>query len=159
MGLLQSRSPFILASLYHLRWASSMSMNFSIVTSAQSQPWKSSVSSLPKKPSHLALPGLHPFPGIGLARPFSSHILVHPGQRQWQPRSKWILGWFPSPSRLHVPGSGGLAIPASGDVETDQLGGMPPEQSTIGGRHALPAGMRNSAASVIQSSFGLFARK
>lgn len=39
MGLLQSRSPFILASLYHLRQASSMSMNSPIVTPAQPQPW------------------------------------------------------------------------------------------------------------------------
>ena len=89
-------------------------MNSSIVTPAQPQPWKSSIFNLPKKPPRLALPGLHPFPGIDLARPFSSHILVHPGQRQWQPRSGRILGWPPSPSHLHAPGSGGLAIPAFG---------------------------------------------
>ena len=58
-----------------------MSMNFPIVTPAQSQPWKNSIFNLPKKPSHLALSGLHPFPGIDLARPLSSHILIHPGQR------------------------------------------------------------------------------
>ena len=52
MGLLQSRPPFVLASLCHLRQAPSMSMNSSIVTPAQPQPWKSSVSSLPKKPSN-----------------------------------------------------------------------------------------------------------
>ena len=91
-----------------------MSMNSSIVTPAQSQPWKNSIFNLPKKPPHLALPGLHPFPGIDSTRPFSSHILVHPGQRQWQPRSGRILGWPPSPSRLHAPGSDGLAIPAFG---------------------------------------------
>ncbi len=72
MGYLQSRPPFILTSLCHLRQASSMSMNSSIVTPAQPQPWKSSISSLPKKPSHLALPGLHPLPGIDLARPLPS---------------------------------------------------------------------------------------
>ena len=60
--------------------------------------------------SHLALPGLHPFPGIDLAGPFLSHILIHPGQRQWQPRSERILGCPPSPSHLHAAGSDGLAI-------------------------------------------------
>ena len=58
-----------------------MSMNSSSVTPAQSQPWKNSIFSLPKKPSHLALPGLHPFLDIDLTGPFSSHILIHPGQR------------------------------------------------------------------------------
>ena len=58
-----------------------MSADSSIVTPAQSQPWKNSIFSLPKKPSHLALPGLHPFLDIDLTRPFSSHILIHPGQR------------------------------------------------------------------------------
>lgn len=131
-----------------------MSMNSSIVTPAQSQPWKNSIFNLPKKPSHLALPGLQPFPGIDLTRPFSSHILIHPGQRQWQPRSEWILGWSPSLSRLHAPGSDGLAISASGEVETGQLGGMPPEQPAMGERHALPAGMRDPVTSVIHSSLG-----
>lgn len=105
-----------------------MSMNSSSAAPARSQPWKNSIFNLPKKPSHLALPGLHPFPGIDLTRPFSSHILIHPGQRQWQPRSEWILGWSPSPSHLHAPSSDGLAISASGEVDTDQLSGMPPEQ-------------------------------
>jgi hypothetical protein len=105
------------------------------------------------------LSGLHPFPGIDLAKPSSSHILIHPGQRQWQPRPERILGWSPPPSHTHAPSGDGLAISASGGVEIDQLGGMPPEQSTIGDRHALPAGMRSSVTSVIQSSFGLFARK
>ena len=131
-----------------------MSMNSSIVTPAQPQPWKNSIFNLPKKPPHLALPGLHPFPGIDLTRPFSSHILVHPGQRQWQPRSGRILGWPPSPSRLHAPGSDGLAISASGEVETGQLGGMPLEQPAMGERHALPAGMRDPVTSVIHSSLG-----
>lgn len=83
MGLLQSRPPFILTSLYHLRQASSMPMNSPIAAPAQPQPQpqKNSISNLPKKPSRLALSGLHPFPGIDLARPFSSHILIHPGQR------------------------------------------------------------------------------
>lgn len=58
-----------------------MSMNSSIVTPAQPQPWKSSISNLPKKPSHLALPGLQPFLDIDLTRPFSLQILIHPGQR------------------------------------------------------------------------------
>ena len=52
MGLLQSRPPFILTSLYHLRQASSIPMNLSIVTPAQPQPWKNSIFSLPKKPSN-----------------------------------------------------------------------------------------------------------
>lgn len=134
-------------------------MNSSIVTPAQSQPWKNSIFSLPKKPSHLASSGLHPFLDIDLARPFSSHVPIHPGQRQWRPRSEWISGRSPPPSRLHAPSGDESAIPASGEVDIDQLGGMPSKQSTIGDRHALPAGMRNSAASVIQSSLGLFERK
>lgn len=110
-------------------------MNFSIVTPAQPQPWKNSIFNLPKKPSHLALPGLHPFPGIDLTRPFSLQIFIHPGQRQWHPRSGRILGWSPSPGRLHAPSSDELAIPASGDVETGQLreGGV---QGTLGPRRA-----------------------
>ena len=129
-------------------------MNSSIVTPTQSQQWKNSIFNLPKKPSHLALSGLRPFPGIDLARPSSSHVLIHPGQRQWQPRSECTVGWSPPPSRSHAPGSDGLAIPASGDVDIDQLGGMPPEQPTTGDRHALPAGMRHSAASAIHGSLG-----
>lgn len=136
-----------------------MSMNSSIVTPVQSQPWKNSIFSLPKKPSHLASSGLRPFLDIDLARPFSSHVPIHPGQRQWRPRSEWILRWSPPPSRLHAPSGEELATSASGEVDIDQLGGMPSRQSAIGERCALPAGMRNSAASVIQSSFGLFARK
>ena len=56
-------------------------MNSSSATPAQSQPWKNSISNLPKKPSHLASSGLHPFLDIDLTGPFSSHILIHPGQR------------------------------------------------------------------------------
>ena len=56
-------------------------MNSSIVTPAQSQPWKNSIFNLPKWPSHLALSGLQPFLDIDLTRPFSSHILIHSGQR------------------------------------------------------------------------------
>ena len=120
-----------------------MSMNSSGAAPVQSRPWKNSIFSLPKKPPHLALSGLHPFLDIDLTGPFSSHILIHPGQRQWQPRSGWILGWSPSPSHLHAPSSDELAISASGEVDIDRLGGMPSKQSTIGDRHALPAGMRN----------------
>ena len=134
-------------------------MDSSSAAPVQSQQWKDSIFHLPKKPSHLALSGLHPFLDIDLTRPFSSHILIHPGQRQWQPRSERILGRSPSLSHFHAPSSGGLAIPASGEVDTGQLGGMPSKQSTIGDRYALPAGMRNSVTSVIQSSFGLFERK
>ena len=71
----------ILTSRYHLRYASSIPVNSSTVTPAQSQPWKNSTFSLPKNPSHLALSGLHPFLDIDLTKPFSLHILIHPGQR------------------------------------------------------------------------------
>ena len=43
-----------------------MSVNSSSATPVQSQPWKNSIFSLPKKPSHLALSGLHPFLDIDL---------------------------------------------------------------------------------------------
>ena len=69
------------------------------------------------------------------------------------------MGWSPSPSHLHAPGSGGLAIPASGEVDTGQLSGMPSEQPAMGGRYTLPAGMRNSVTSVIHSSLGSSAWK
>ena len=69
------------------------------------------------------------------------------------------MGWSPSPSHPHAPSSEELAISASGEVEIDQLSGMPSKQSTIGERYTLPAGMRNSVTSVIHSSLGLSARK
>ena len=56
-------------------------MSSSIVTPDQSRLWKNSIFNLPKKPSRLALSGLHPFPGIDLTWPFSSHILIRPCQR------------------------------------------------------------------------------
>lgn len=74
-------SLFILTSLYHPRRASSIAMSSSTVTPAQSHPQENSTFSLPKKPSHLALSGLHPFLDMDLTRPFSSHILTYPGQR------------------------------------------------------------------------------
>lgn len=52
--------------------------------------------------------------------------------------------------------AGRLRVGRRGD---GQPGGIPSKQSTIGGRRALPAGIRNSATSVIHSSSGPSARK
>jgi hypothetical protein len=103
-GYLQSRSPFILISLYHLRQASSIPMNFSIVTPAQSQPWKSSIFSLPKKPSRCR--GCIPSPAstwpgrsrrISLSIPATSATRSPLGLSAW----KWCL---PRSSRSRVRG-------------------------------------------------------
>ena len=66
----------------------------------------------------------------------------------------------PNPSRpATAPPLSEFAISASGEVDIDQLSGMPSKQSTMGERHALPAGMRNPVTSVIRSSLGLSAPK
>ena len=44
------------------------------------------------------------------------------------------MGWSPSPSHPHAPSSDEFAISASGEVEIDQLSGMPSKQSTMGDR-------------------------
>ena len=69
------------------------------------------------------------------------------------------MGWPPSLSHPHAPIGGEFAISASGEVDIDQLSGMPSKQSTMGEGHALPAGMRNPVTSVIRSSLGLSAPK
>ena len=134
-------------------------MNSSTVTPDQSRPWKNSILNLPKKPSHLALSGLHPFLDIDLNRPFSLQILIQPRQRQWPPLSGCTVGWSPSSSRPRASVRDEFAISASGEVDIDQLGGMPSKQPTMGGRYTLPAGMRNSVTSVIHSPLGLSAPK
>ena len=57
-------------------------------------------------------------------------------------------------SHPHAPIRDEFAISASGEVDIDQLSGMPSKQPTMGERHTLPAGMRNSVTSVIHSSLG-----
>lgn len=75
------------------------------------------------------------------------------------PLSERAVGWPPSLSHPHAPIGGEFAISASGEVDIDQLSGMPSRQPTMGERHTLPAGMRNSVTSVIRSSLGLSAPK
>lgn len=75
------------------------------------------------------------------------------------PLSERAVGWPPSLSHPHAPIGDEFAILASGEVDIDQLSGMPSKQSAMGERHALPAGMRNSVTSVIHSSLGLSAPK
>ena len=62
-------------------------------------------------------------------------------------------------SHPHAPIGGEFAISASGEVDINQLSGMPSRQPTMGERHALPTGMRNPVTSVIRSSLGLSAPK
>ena len=59
----------------------------------------------------------------------------------------------------HAPRSDEFAVSASGVAEIARLIGMPSKQSIIGERWVFPAGMRNSATSVIQSSLGAPALK
>ena len=75
------------------------------------------------------------------------------------PLSERAVGWAPSLSHPHAPIGGEFAISASGEVDINQLSGMPSKQSMMGERHTLPAGMRNSVTSVIRSSLGLSAPK
>lgn len=75
------------------------------------------------------------------------------------PLTERAVEWPPSLSHPHAPIGGEFAISASGEVDIDQLSGMPSRQPTMGERHTLPAGMRNSVTSVIRSSLGLSAPK
>ena len=69
------------------------------------------------------------------------------------------MGRPPALSWEHAPRSDEFAISASGDVEIARLIGMPSKQPIIGERQVFPAGMRNSATSVTQSSSGAPALK
>lgn len=121
-----------------------MPANSPSVTPFQSLPQRNSIFNLPKKPSARALSELQPFLDIDLAMPRSSHILIHLGQRQWQPRSLRPLGCSPSLSWAHAPRSDGFAISASGVAEIVQLIGMPSKQSIIGERRVFPARRRGA---------------
>lgn len=69
------------------------------------------------------------------------------------------MGRSPSLSHPHAPIRDEFAISASGEVDIDQLSGMPSKQPTMGESYTLPAGTRNSATSVIHSSLGPSAPK
>ena len=89
-----------------------------------------------------------PFLDADPTGPFSSSIFIHPGHRQSSPLPEWTLAWLSSSKHPHIPGNEELATLASGEVEIDQAGSMPSEQSTTGGRQTLPAGLWNSITSV-----------
>lgn len=51
----------------------------------KSRPWKNSCLRQTKKPSAVALSGLHLFALIDPARPYSAQMRIHPAQRWWHP--------------------------------------------------------------------------